>query len=229
MNEQLNDIVDSLWEHIMGVMQGEGGEICADYLRITCQKCLFAQERLKSLAENVADYKKKLDCGEILNSLYLAMDYDHLLISLRSSLEHLAKLINAAISQSLPNRLVIYQETANLRNTISVLKESTELSAYSSLYRLSCYLNEKINHAWYKELMEPGIVISHDKFRKFPKVSASGMRQQLLDFSFLLPHMAETEGTGEGGIVVYCRELIEEVEGMLKGSFIILDDHLSRH
>jgi cellulose biosynthesis protein BcsQ len=155
MNEQLNDIVDSLWEHIMGVMQGDGGEICADYLRITCQKCLFAQERLKSLAENVADYKKKLDRGEILNSLYLAMDYDHLLISLRSSLEYLAKLINAAISQSLPNRLVLYQEIANLRNTVSELKESTELSAYSSLYKLSWYLKEKINQAWYKELMEP--------------------------------------------------------------------------
>jgi hypothetical protein len=39
--------------------------------------------------------------------------------------------------------------------------------------------------------------------------------------------MAETEGIGEGGIVVYCRELIEEVEGLLMDSFIMLDDHLS--
>ena len=58
----------------MGVMQGDDSELCADYLRVACQKCLFAQERLKSLLKNVDEYKKRLDRREILNSLNLAMD-----------------------------------------------------------------------------------------------------------------------------------------------------------
>jgi hypothetical protein len=213
----------------MGVMQGDDSELCADYLRVACQKCLFAQERLKSLLKNVDEYKKRLDRREILNSLYLAMDYDHLLISLRSSLEHLSKLINAVISQSSSNRSLLYQEIDNLRSTASVLKENAELPKDSSLHKLSGYLSERINQAWYKELMEPGMVISHDKFRKFPKVSAFDIRQHLLDFSFLLPTMEEVGGAGEAGIVGYCRELIEEVEGTLKGSFVLLDDHLSSY
>ena len=89
----------------MGVMPGDDGELCAYYLRTSYQKCLFAEQRVKSLTVLVDEYKKKLDRREILDSLLLAMDYDHILVSLRSALENLAKLIGFTISSNLPNAL----------------------------------------------------------------------------------------------------------------------------
>jgi hypothetical protein len=226
MDKQLSDIVDGLWKRIMMAMQGDDGELCADYLRTAYQKCLFAQERLKSLTVHVDDYKQKLDCREILDSLLLAMDYDHLLISLCSALEHLARLISATVSQKLSGHLLLYQEDISLRKIISIFGDEAKLQDDPVISKLLSYLDEKVGHSWYKQLVEPQVVISHDRFRDYPRVLAHNISQQLLDFRFLLPDTVESDDTSEGSIIAFCRNLIEEVEEVLKQSFSLIKEYL---
>jgi len=227
MKLQLSDIVDSLWEHIMGVMQGDDGELCANYLRTSYQRCLFAEERAKSIALHVDEYKKKLDRREILDSLLLEMDYDHLLVSLRSALDNLAKLIGFTISSNLPNILIMHQQNYNLGEIVSILKNNARSQENSHTIKLLSFLSKKIEQNWYKELVEPGLVISHDKFRPYPRVSPRDAGQQLLDFRFLLPDTLENEEDGQGSIMAYCTNLIEEVEGVLAESCLLIEEYLS--
>ena len=222
MDERLSDIVDSLWKRIMMVMQGDDGELCAEYLRTSYQKCLFAEERLKSLTEHVDDYKKRLARREILDSLFLAMDYDHLLISLRSALRNLTKLVEAVISLQASGHVLPYQGDASLRKTLSGVENDVKLQANKDVSKLLAYLNEKVGQDWYKDLVEPGIVISHDKFREHPKVSAHNISRQLLDFRFLLPDTMATDDNSEGSIIAYSASLINQVEGFLVQSFLLL-------
>jgi len=221
MKLQLSDIVDNLREHIMGAMQGDDGEQCAYYLRTSYQKCLFAEERIKSLADLVDEYKKKLDRREILDSLHLAMDYDHLLVSLRSALEYLAKLIGFTLSSGLPDTLIAHQQNFNLGEVAYMLRDNLGSSANAYYVQVLAFLNEKIEQNWYKELVEPGLVISHDKLRTYPRVSPRDVGRQLLDFRFILPDM------GEGTIIAYCRNLIEQVEGVLKGVCLLIEGYIA--
>jgi hypothetical protein len=226
MDKQLSDIVDGLWKRIMMVMQGDNGELCADYLRTAYQKCLFATERLKSLTVHVHDYKQKLDRREILDSLFLVMDYDHLLISLRSALEHLARLISATVSQRLSGHLLPYQGDISLRKIISIFGDEAKLQDNQAILKLISYLDKKVGQGWYKELVEPQVVISHDRFRDYPRVSAHNISQQLLDFRFLLPDTVDSDDTSEGSIIAFCRNLIKEVEEVLKQSFLLIKEYL---
>ena len=212
----------------MGVMQGDDGELCAYYLRTSYQKCLYAEERVKSLIVLVSEYKKKLDRREILDSLLLAMDYDHFLVSLRSSLENLAKLISFTLSTNLPDILITYQQNYNLGEVVSILKNNAKSLENTYIIKLLSFLNKKVKQNWYKELVEPGLVISHDKFRTHPRVSPRDIGQQLLDFRFLLPDTLENEREGQGGIITHCTSLIEKVEGVLKESCILIEEYLAR-
>jgi len=211
----------------MGAMQGDDGELCAYYLRTSYQKCMFAEERVKSLAVLVDEYKKKLDRREILDSLLLAMDYDHLLVSLRSALESLAKLIGFTLSSNSPDILMIHQQNYDLGEVVSILKNNTSSSENKHTIKLLSFLDENVGQNWYKELVEPGLVISHDKFRPYPRVSPRDIGQQLLDFRFLLPDTLENEREGQGSIITHCTSLIEKVEDVLKESCLLIEEYLA--
>ncbi|MFC1978391.1 hypothetical protein ACFLVP_00185 [Chloroflexota bacterium] len=229
MKPHLSDIVDSLWEHIMGVMQGDNGEICAYYLRISYQKCLFAEERLKSLTWFVDEYNKKLNRRQILDSLSLAMDYDHLLVSLRSVLKNLAKLIGFTLSSNSPDIFIAHQQNFNLSEIVSILKNNPNLSDKPYAVKLLSFLDEKIEQNWHKDLVEPGLIISYDKFRAFPRVSPRDINQQLLDFRFLFPDALEKERNGHGSIITFCKKLIEEVEDVFSRSCQLIEKHFAHY
>ena len=208
------DVIDSLWQRIMMTLQGHDGELCAGYLRASWQKMLFAEGRLESLVQHVDTYKRKLDSRQILDSLPLAMDYDHLLISLRSSLQNTAYLVNTIL---LPGELtppVAPGDDIDLRTVLDTLEQSNQSGRDASADRLVQYLKIKLDEPWYKELFEPAIIISHDRSRDYPRVSPRSLNEQLLDFRFLLPDMVESGDSGESSIIAYCRSMIKRVEDL---------------
>ncbi|MBT3363079.1 MAG: hypothetical protein HN929_02065 [Chloroflexi bacterium] len=226
MDQQFRDVVDALWERIMVVMDGDDGEACAGHLRTACQKCLFAEERFKSLSHHVIEYKKQLDRREILDSLHLAMDYEHLLISLRNSIDNLSELIGCVLVLEKTDGLLVQHDNVGLREIVAFMKASDDLQKNSFLYKLMFYLNKQLNQGWYKDLMDPAVIISHDRFGQYPRVSARSIDRQLLDFTFIL---RDTTGDGSvgGHIIPYCSGLIDNIKNALKDSFVLIDDYLA--
>ncbi len=214
MDKHLNDVIDGLWQRIMMTLQGHDGEICAGYLRASWQKMLFAEGRLESLVQHVDTYKRKLDSRQILDSLSLAMDYDHLLVSLRSSLQNIAYLVAAILLSSEDTSPVALGDDIDLCSVIDALEQSNQSGRDASVDKLVHYLQIKLDEPWYKELFEPAIIISHDMSRDYPRVSLSSLNEQLLDFRFLLPDMVESEDSGESSIIAYCRSMIGRVEDL---------------
>jgi hypothetical protein len=161
-------------------------------------------------------------------TLYIEIDFDHCISSLRSSLEHLAQLINAIIPLNLSPKVTRGETHVTLRNIVKEIKKNDLLKNNECLYSLLSYLEGEMGKDWYKDLHDLRITMFHDKFDPLPKTSIQTLEHQLLDFKFLLPpHTAKTLVTEEErNIVSYCERRIGEVEGVLKESFQILSKYL---
>ena len=226
MSQLLDNIVNSLLERILIVLDSDDGESCAYYLRSTCKKLLFAEERLKCLVKHIEEYRQKFERREILDRLFIEMDFDHLIQSLRSSLEHLAQSINAVIPLTLANAVTPIRAIINLKSVVVELKRYNQLQENTHLAELCSYLDKRVVEDWYRELHELRVEIFHDKFKRFPRVSTRGFGRQLLDFKFLLTDdTVNMAASDERSLISYCRSTIGKVEDVLRDCFHLLNSY----
>ena len=238
MSKDLDDPINILLEQIWNSKQGADRELCVIYLRSACQKHLFAEKRLTSLRKRITEYKKKITVKQYDGftattrpvTLYVEMDFDHCISSLRSSLEHLAQLINAIIPLNLSPKVTKGETHVTLRNVIEEIKKRNLLKNNECLCDLSSYLDDEMGKDWYKDLHDLRITMFHDKFDRLNKISTRTLERQPLDFKFLLPSgIAKSLVTKEErNIISYCKSVISKVESVLKESFDALSSYLSK-
>jgi len=237
MRTDFGDTINVLWSQIWGSMEGDDRYLCEIYLRSASQKHLFAERRLRSLKKKMTEYKRKCTVEKhdefratvYPDSLPIEMDFDHCILSLRSSLEHLAQLINAVIPLDLPaKRIKKYDKFVSITNVISEIERNEPLGKDPCLSKLSSYLGNVIQASWYKELHDLRIESFHIKSGRLARTSLLTLDRQLLEMTFLLPSgtasSAKTEK--ERNIVNYCQRRVEDIERVLKVSFELLSKYL---
>ena len=238
MSQNLDNPINILLEQILGSKEGDDRDLCVIYLRSTCQKHLFAEKRLKSLRKRIAEYKrnrrvKQYDTFTVTTwpvTLYIEMDFDHCVLSLRSSLDHLAQLINAIIPLKLSSRVTRGETHVTLKNVIGEIRKNNLLKNNECLSNLSSCLNSEMEKDWYRDLHDLRITMFHDKFDRFTRTSLETFERQLLDLKFLLPSgTAKSLVTEEErDITSYCESVIRKVEAVLKKTFDVLSKYLSK-
>lgn len=207
MGIEFDDAINDLWTL---VAKASDAEI---YLRSACQKLLFAQTRQKSLCKNIQNFKANKTTRETIGTLNIEMDFDHCINSLRSSIEHLAQLINSITCLGLsPNRKLGKDEV-----TIYKVKEKLLGSVSLELQELGKLLEKVIAEDWYKELHDLRITLYHEKYERLPRAYTVEMQRAFPNTEFLLPSNTAPSITESASRYIdrYCEIQIENIENLL--------------
>ncbi len=222
MSKRLDDIHSDL---IYQVIRATG---TYDYSDSAGQKHLFAERRLITLKGKIAKYKRRIEYGNGPTSfpspLSVEMDFDHCILSLRSSLEHLAQLINSAVKLNLqPTGLG--RDTVSLQNIVNAIDDSSKFKNNQYLSKLSSFLRNEMNKDWYRDLHKLRIEMYHHKSRDIlnPRTDTSK-----LDDLFLISQDAFTtvKTKKDRELCYYCQNRINDVENVLYNSFYLLSQYL---
>lgn len=228
MSKRLDDISSSLPYQVIQVIN-ETGSI--HYLDSIGQKHLFAERRLITLKQKIIRYKKKMEYSDGMPSsfpsaLSIEMDFDHCILSLRSSLEHLAQLINSVAKLGLlPTG--DSRNAVSLKNVTKKIDNNPEFKNNDHLFQLSVFLNEEMGEDWFKELHNLRIEIFH---HKAPDILNPRVDPNKMDELFLIPRdctiTAKTKRDRE--ICRFCENKINDIEYVLYNSYYLLSKYLSR-
>lgn len=237
MSQEFDDIINTLLSQIWDISEVGTRHLCELYLRSSCQKLLFAETRLSSLRGKVAYHKRGrkvvyregyYEVNYPQNVLSIEMDFDHCILSLRSSLEHLAQLVNATIPLNLPPKGKA-SESVNLRRVIDAIENSQHLKSVPHLNELSLNLKRLTESDWYKELHDLRIEAFHVKSGRLPKTELTTLSRALIDLKFLLPdgtvNSLKTEKDRD--ILYYCKNRVKDLERTLNTSFHLLSNCMS--
>ena len=237
MSKDFDDIINVLWSQMMGSMEGDGRYLCGIYLRSACQKLLFAETRLRNLRGKVSYYKRGrtvvqregyYEVNYPQNRLSIEMDFDHCILSLRSSLEHLAQLVNAIIPLDLPPKGKA-SESVSLKRVIHAIANNEALKSTPYLPELASNLQEEMESDWYKELHDLRIESFHVKSGYLPKTELMTRKRELKDLSFLLPQgtVSSLKTENDRDIRNYCKNRVKDVKRTLHTSFRLLSNYMS--
>jgi len=228
MSQDFGDLVNDLWESILANRGGLERDTCIIYLRSSAQKLLFAEKRLESLTDQIKECAKRFEDKRELDLFYIEMNFDHCVSSLRSSLEHLAQLINAVIPLNLSPRFAGGETPVTLRNVIKEMQSNRLSISNETLACLSSFLISEIEKRWYKELNELRTEIFHEKFNRFAWTSLATLNRKLLDFKILVPNgtakSLKTESERE--VSYFCKNMVQNVDNVLRESFFALIKYL---
>jgi hypothetical protein len=237
MSREFDDIINTLLSQIWDIEEVDARHLCELYLRSSCQKHLFAETRVRSLRRKVAYHKRgrkvvhregHYEVNYPQNVLSIEMDFDHCILSLRSSLEHLAQLVNAIVPLNLPPKGKA-SESVNLRRVIDTIAENHQWENIPYLNELSSKLKRVLGSNWYKELHDLRIESFHVKSGRLPKTALMTQSRDLIKLTFLLPdgtvNSLKTEKDRD--ILNYCRNRVKDVEKTLNTSFHLLSDYMS--
>ena len=237
MRQNLDDIIYTLMAQIWDSKKGIDRQWCVIYLRSTFQKYLFAERRLKRLTEEIEGYIQTVQddiqttqYNQVPSSLNIEMDFDHCVLSLRSSLEHLAQLINVIIPLNLSPKATKGETHVTLKNVIGEIRRNDLLKSNECLSNLSSYLSSEMEKDWYRDLHDLRITMFHDKSDRLIRILTQTLERQLLDLKFLLPSDAAKSlvTEEERNIISYCENATRKVEGVLKETFGALSKYLSQ-
>jgi len=232
MSQDFNDIINTLWSQIWGSMEVDARHLCELYLRSACQKLLFAETRLRSLRGKIAYHKRRrtivqregyYEVNYPENKLSIEMDFDHCILSLRSSLEHLAQLVNAVIPLNLSPKGKA-SESVSLKKVIEAIVENESLKSIPYLSKLSSYLQEEMESDWYRELHDLRIESFHVKSGRLPKTELMTLERELIELRFLLPQdtVNSLKTDEDRDILNYSKNRIKDVKKTLNASFHLL-------
>lgn len=237
MSQEFDDIINTLLSQIWDITEVGTRHLCELYLRSSCQKLLFAETRLRSLRGKVAYHKRGrkvvhregyYEVNYPQNVLSIEMDFDHCILSLRSSLEHLAQLVNAIVPLNLLPKGKV-SESVNLRRVIGTIADTQQLKNIQYLSELSSKLRRVSESNWYKELHDLRIESFHVKSGHLPKTELTTLNRDLIDLKFLLPdgtvNSLKTEEDRD--ILYYCKNRVKDVERTLNTSFHLLSNYMS--
>lgn len=230
MSQDLDDIINALLSQIWDSKEGNERYLCEIYLQSTCQKHLFAEKRLESLVKHIEDYTQRYKENEVLDRLSIEMDFDHCVLSLRSSLEHLAQLINAIIPLNLSPKVTKGQISVSLKSIIEEMRKNELLKSNENVLNLSSYLQSEIEKDWYRALHDLRIEMFHEKFGRLTRTTLKTLEYQLKDLKFLLPNGTANSFVTEKerDITYFCESMIKEVERVIKESFSVLSMYLTK-
>jgi hypothetical protein len=222
MSKRLDNIVSNL---VYQVIRATGSY---DYLDSTCQKHLFAERRLITLRRKITSYKRRIEFRNGTTSfpspLSVEMDLDHCISSLRSSLEHLAQIINSVAPLSLqPTGLG--KDTVSLQNVVNAINNNSKFKNNQYLSKLSDFLRNEMNKDWYKELHKFRIEMYH---HKSPDILNPRTEPNQMDELFLIPQdvaiSAKTKKDRE--ICSFCQNRVNDIEDVLYNSFCLISKYL---
>lgn len=175
------------------------------YLRSTNQKRLFARKRALYLNRAISKYSKihvmyygNTQVNTRKTTLFsLEIEFDHLVLSLRSSIEHLMQLINFVADLGLYPTSNDRKIAVNVNNVIEKLNTKTN----KVLKKLGRYIKKEKSKNWYKTLHKLRIENYHNKFEKFINVDEN--------IRLVLPDTKEID------LLIYCSTTIANVERLL--------------
>lgn len=229
MTKKLDDIVSDL------VYQVFIATNTYDYLDSTCQKHMFAEKRVISLKRKISGYKKRIvyrnGTTSFPDTLSIEMDLDHCILSLQSSLEHLAQLINSVAKLGL--KPTVYETTGHepkvsLINVIKVIDDSPILNNNPNLSELSRFLKEEMKKDWYRELHKLRIENFHHKSRDILNHLSVRIDPKMIEELFLMPQdvLVKPNTKRDREITHFCQKKINDVEDALYVSFHLLSKYL---
>lgn len=237
MSQEFDDIVNTLLSQIWDITDTGTRYLGELYLRSSCLKLLFAERRLSSLRSKVAYRKGRrkviqregyYEVTHPQNTLSIEMDFDHCILSLRSSLEHLAQLVNAIVPLNIPPKGKA-SESVSLKRVIDKIADNQQLKGIQYLNELSIYLEMMTKSNWYKELHKLRIESFHVKSGRLIETELMTLERSLIDHKFLLP--SETVDSlkveEDRDILNYCRNRIKDVQRTLKISCHTLSKYMS--
>ena len=226
MSKRLDDILSYLVYQTVGV--GEIGY--NEYLDSASQKYLFAEKRLITLKEKEKRNQRKIGYwgstpGSFPSPLSVEMDLDHCIISLRSSLEHLAQLINSVVKLGL-QPTGRGEGTVELQRVVNKIGGSSKFTDNPYLSELSYFLRNEMDKDWYKELHKLRIEMYHHKSRDILNHRTDTNR---LDELFLIPQdvFTSVKTKKDREICCYCQNRLNDIENVLYNSFYLLSKYLS--
>ncbi len=205
-----------------------------DYLTSADLKYMYAEKRLISLKRKITSYKKRVEVrygGSLImfpDTSPIEMDLDHCIASLRSSIEHLAQLINSVVKLGL--KPVGYGKgIVSPQNVVDAINSSPKLKKDPYLSKLSSFLGNELHKDWYKELHRFRIEMYHHKSREFLDHASPSLIPNWIDELFVIPPdiaiSAKTRRDRE--IFNFCQNKVNDIENVLYNSFYLLSKYLS--
>ena len=226
MSKRLDDIVGDL---AYQVIRATG---TYEYLDSICLKYSFAERRLITLKRKITSYKRKIEYRNNItvfpDTSSVEMDLDHCILSMRSSLEHLAQLINSVVPLGLQST-GYGRNTVSLQNIINAIDGSPKFKNNPNLSELSSLLKNAMGKHWYKELHKLRIEMYHHKVRDILNHASPKTDPNKTDELFLIPQelviSAKTNKDREIGC--FCQNRINDIENVLYNSFYLISKYLS--
>lgn len=218
MNDTFSDSINDLWSLV------NHDSACEIYLRSTAQKHTFAEKRAEELHNDIIEFRTNRSTRETIGTLQIEMDFEHGVSSLRSSIEHLAQLINEVA------KLGLAQTRKQGINVVDIYKVKDILlkSLDSNLHRLGELLMNMTGSDWYTDLNDLRIELFHHEFPRFPSAHEVDMSHGSSNVEFLLPSNTAPSITDskERRIEVYLTKQVENVRAVLEESFKLLIEYL---
>jgi hypothetical protein len=218
MSNTFGNSINDLWSLI------RHDNTCEIYLRSAAQKHLFAEKRAEQLHSDITEFKASTSIRETIGTLHIEMNFEHGVSSLRSSIEHLAQLINGVAN------LGLAQTRRQGSNIIDIYKVRDILlkSPDGNLRKLGGLLMSMTGSSWYTDLHDLRIELYHHQFQRFPRAHAVDMSRSSQNVEFLLPSgtAPSISDSKERQIDVYLDRQVENVRAVLEESFKLLIEYL---
>ncbi len=238
MSQKFSEIINVLLSQIFDITDVDTRQLSRLYLGSSYKKLLFAKRRLKSLRSRIAylsrGYMVELPGGDAQvkfpqSALSIEMDFDHCILSLRSSLEHLAQLVNVIVPLGLKPTRGKNRETVSFDAVINAIVRSHELESVEYLKELSLNLQSEIKDNWFKELNGLRIDSLHVASGSLPKTELFTYENKIIGLRFLLPREAvnSLKTEDDRDILNYCRNRIKDVQRILETSFNTLINYIA--
>ena len=205
-----------------------------DYLRSASLKYRYAKRRLVSLRTKITRYKGRVEVRYAIigfpDPSTIEMDLDHCIACLRSSIEHLAQLINSVANLGL--KPVGYgKDIVSPYNVVNAINASPKLGKDPNLSKLSSFLQDEMQRGWYKELNTFRIEMYHYKSKGIldHAFASPSLDPDWMDKLFVVPAdvavSAKTRWDRE--VCSFCQNRTDDIENVLHSSFSLLSKYLS--
>lgn len=224
MSKRLDDIEEDLAHQVFSTTSW-------DYFSSICLKYYFAKKRLVNLKRKITRYKSRIEFRNGITSFpdisSIEMDLDHCITSLRSSLEHLAQLINSVAPLNL-QPTGYGEDIVSLQHVINKIDCSPEFKNNPNLSNLSSFLSDEMGKDWYKDLHKLRIEMYHHKSRDILDHTSPRTDPNKMDELFLIPQdVVSAKNKKDREICHFCQNRINDIENVLYNSFCLISKYLS--
>ena len=218
MSNAFDDSINDLWSLI------NHDSACEIYLRSAAQKHDFAEIRAEALHNDITEFKTNTSIRETIGTLHIEMNFEHGVSSLRSSIEHLAQLINEVAKLGLAQTKKQGSNVVDIYKVRDILLKSPD----GNLRKLGELLTSMTGSGWYTDLSDLRIELFHHQFKRLPRAYALDMSRGSSNVEFLLPSdtAPSISDSKERPIDVYLNRQVENVRAVLEQSFKLLIEYL---